>query len=244
MLEIPLRTELCVYMFIIEKQEIMTNTKKVLIIGAHGKIGKILTKKLKGHSDFEPTAFIRKEEQKAYFEEMNVPTVIANLEDTVENLTPAFKNFDAVVFAAGSGGKTGLEKTMSIDLDGAAKSVEACEAAGVKRFVMISASHSDDRTFWDKADMKPYYIAKHYADQMLQNSSLDYTILRPVMLTDNEGTGKIIASGSAEKVQEKIAREDVAETIVHVLANDNTIGKIIEISSGEKQVKEALMEMV
>ncbi len=64
------------------------------------------------------------------------------------------------------------------------------------------------------------------------------------MLTDNEGTGKIIASGSAEKMQEKIAREDVAETIVHVLANDNTIGKIIEISSGEKQVKEALMEMV
>ena len=54
--------------------------------------------------------------------------------------------------------------------------------------IIVSAAGSDDRAFWDKADMKPYYVAKHYADEMLKHSNLNYTILRPVMLTDNDGT--------------------------------------------------------
>ncbi|GGB38741.1 hypothetical protein GCM10011409_15320 [Lentibacillus populi] len=49
------------------------------------------------------------------------------------------KECDAVIFAAGSGGSTGADKTLLVDLDGAAKAVEAAEKQGIKRFIMISA---------------------------------------------------------------------------------------------------------
>jgi hypothetical protein len=39
---------------------------------------------------------------------------------------------DAVIFTAGSGGQTGADKTMLVDLDGAIKSMQATEAAGLR----------------------------------------------------------------------------------------------------------------
>lgn len=221
----------------------MDQKKKILIIGANGKVGKLLTEKLKDSDAFEPTAMLRKESQKDYFSDRGLSSIVADLEGGVKELTEAFRPFDGIVFAAGSGGKTGEDKTMSVDLDGAAKAVEAAEKAGAKRFVMVSASHADDRSFWEKSGIKTYYIAKHYADEMLRHSKLDYTILRPVKLTDDEGGGEITAETNAEKVKEEIARADVAETIVHVLSNNDTIGKTIEISEGGKKIKKALEVM-
>jgi len=219
----------------------MNKIEKVLIIGAHGSIGQLLSKKLAEAGHYKPTAFIRKESQKDTFEKMGVRTMIANLEDTVENLKKQFTGFDCVVFTAGSGGSTGAEKKLSIDLDGAVKSMEAAEGADISRFIMVSASHSDDRDFWDKAEgMKPYYVAKHYADEMLRHSNLDYTILRPVMLTDDEGSGKIKASFNPSDMNKKIAREDVASVIAKVIGMPHSIGKTIEISSGETAVEDAL----
>ncbi len=171
---------------------------------------------------------------------MSVPTLVGDLEDSVSNLSEQFKDFDCVVFTAGSGGGSGAEMTLAIDLDGAGRSIKAAEKAGVKRYIMVSASHSDDRDFWDKAEgMKPYYIAKHYADEALRHSQLDYTILRPVQLTDDAETGKIIASLDPSEVNEKIARADVASAIAFCLDEGRTIHKTIELSSGESTVKEA-----
>jgi len=216
----------------------------VLIIGANGKIGRQLTQKLKDSKDFEPIAFLRKEEQVKEFESMDVSTVLGNLEESVEKLAESFKKADAIVFTAGSGGSTGLDKTLAVDLDGAIKSVEAAEEAGVKRYVMVSASHADDREFWEKSGIKSYYIAKHYADRFLKESNLNYTILRPVMLTDDDGKEKITASNNPDKVEQKIPREDVASAILRVLDDKNSHRKIIEISSGETEIERALQEML
>jgi uncharacterized protein YbjT (DUF2867 family) len=216
------------------------SAKKVLIIGAHGKIGQMLSKKLAGHEKFEPTAFIRKEEQKATFDEMGVATVIANLQDSVSELSQTLKGFDAAVFTAGAGGEGGAEKTLEIDLDGSVKCMEAAENSGVNRFVIVSASHADDRAFWVKSGIKAYYIAKHYADKNLRATKLDYTILRPVRLLDEQGTGKITASTNPNDVQAEIPREDVASAILYSLLNENTIGKTIELSKGDNEVEQAI----
>src|SRR5690606_19649165 len=124
----------------------------------------------------EPTAFIRKENQKEVFDRMNVPTLLGNLEDSISDLTKQFKGFDCVVFTAGSGGSTGADKTLTIDLEGAVRTMKASEAAEVSRYIIVSASHTDDRSFWDTAQgMKPYYVAKHFADNALRSSTLNYT---------------------------------------------------------------------
>ena len=45
--------------------------------------------------------------------------------------------------------------------------------------------------FDPSGDLKPYTIAKHYADEHLKNSGLNYTIVHPGALEDKEGTSKI-----------------------------------------------------
>lgn len=216
---------------------------KVLIIGAHGKIGRIVAEQMKDSNRFDPTAFIRKEEQKEFFENLEIPAVVANLEDSVDAIAGTMKGFDAVVFTAGSGGKTGFDKTLEIDLDGAVKSMIAAEQAGVNRFVMVSAYLADDRSKWEASGIKPYYVAKHFADKELKQSSLDYTILRPVRLTDENGTGKITQRATPEKIQRTIPREDVATTILEVLTHPETIGKVMVLSTGETPIQDAILSV-
>merc|ERR1711977_740468 len=94
---------------------------KVLIVGANGKIGTILSERLSQEENFEPLAMIRKEEQKEKFDQLGISTIQGDLSDSVEELEKVVKKSDAVVFTAGSGGGTGAEKTLEIDLDGAVK---------------------------------------------------------------------------------------------------------------------------
>ncbi|MEX2585259.1 MAG: SDR family oxidoreductase [Balneolaceae bacterium] len=214
--------------------------KRVLIIGANGKVGRILADKLSS-SRMSPTAAIRKESQKKYFEQQNIDTRIADLEESVESLADAMTGIDAVVFSAGSGGSTGLDKTFSIDLDGAVKSMEAAKKARVSRYVMVSAIHAGDRNAFQQSPIKSYYIAKYYADRLLMSMKLDYTILRPGRLLDKPGSGRITITNPAES--RGVPREDVAELARLALIHDNTIGKAIKFNQGETPIEEIVKSL-
>ncbi|WP_370687429.1 SDR family oxidoreductase [Fulvivirga maritima] len=192
---------------------------------------------------FEPTAFIRKEEQKDYFDSINVPSIVESLESTEETISGAIKGFDAVVFSAGSGGSTGYDKTIEIDLYGAVKSINAAKTNGIKRFVMVGAAFSDVPAYWSDT-MKPYYIAKQLADKELIRSGLDYTILRPVKLTDEDEPGKITIESDPYQLNKEIPRSAVAKTVLTVLPDESSYGKILEMSEGNKEIETAIKEFV
>lgn len=215
--------------------------KNVLIIGANGQVGKIIATKMKATTDFSPVALFRKEKQKAYFEDNDIDYRVVDLEENIDTLASAMEGIDAVVFSAGSGGGTGLDKTLAVDLDGAVKSMEAAEKTGVNRFVIISSINADNRDAWEDTGIKPYLIAKHYADRILKSSGLDYTILRPGRLFNEEGTGKITTDNPSSK--RGIPREDVANTVLEVLKHDNAIGKVITFNEGETPIEEAVQEV-
>ncbi len=230
---------------LIERREVM----KVLVIGAHGKIGQILTKKLHDSHDFEEIAGLRTADQQHAYEAAGLQTVTLDLEKEQTDLENVMQGVDAVVFTAGSGGKTGPEKTMMIDLDGAVKSIKAAEKVGVKRFVIVSAINANKREFWSygRHDLGAtgnfYYAAKHYADLYLEHSNLDYTILRPTLLLDDAGTGNVtvvddLATVASPKM--KIPRADVAETIMAVLRNQNTVRRSFDLDGGDTPIKEAI----
>lgn len=212
--------------------------KKILVVGANGKIGRILTRKLKDSRDFEPVALVRKAEQGRQFDDLGVKSIVESLENSVEALSGHLGYIDVVVFTAGSGGHTGYDMTLAIDLDGAGKMVEASKLSGVKRFVMVSALGAGDRSVWKNEKMRPYYIAKHYADEFLILSGLDYTILRPGTLLDEKGTGKIALEVAGKEA--KIPREDVADVILTVIQNDGAIGKSIDLVSGDTPIPDAI----
>ena len=180
---------------------------------------------------------VRKKEQAEELKSQGIDVAVASLEGSVEDIAVAANGCDAIVFTAGSGGHTGLDKTLLIDLDGAAKTVEAAEQDGINRFVIVSALQANHRENWNK-EMVPYYVAKHYADRMVETSNLDYTIIRPGGLLNEASTGKVTASANLETGS--IPREDVAKTIYAALGAQETYKKSFDLISGETKIEEAL----
>lgn len=215
----------------------------VLIVGANGQIGQHLVDELKNEGKHTPIAFVRKEEQVEKFKEQGVEARLGDLEDSVAEIKARMDDIDAVVFTAGSGGSTGYDKTLLIDLDGAVKVIEATKAAGINRFVMVSAFGADDRDRWN-TDMKPYFIAKHFADMWLMDSSLNYTVVRPGMLENKESIGKVMVDDVIlDSDVFSIPRADVAKVLAASLENVNTYHKSFDLVTGEDAVEEALNKL-
>lgn len=210
---------------------------KVLVIGANGQIGQKVVRLLHANEQYTVRAMVRKEEQLEKLKNENIEAVYASLEGTVKELEAAMKGCDAAVFTAGSGGSTGSDKTLLIDLDGAAKSIEAAENVGVNRFIMVSALQAHHRENWNE-NLKPYYVAKHYADKILEASSLDYTIIRPGGLTNDAGTGKVDVATNLTRGT--IPREDVAKVVVTSLTEEGTYKKSFDLLAGDKNIEQAL----
>ncbi len=182
---------------------------------------------------------IRNQEQASFFEKLGAETVVVDLEEDIETIAKAAEGVDAIIFTAGSGPHTGKDKTILIDLDGAVKTIEAAKAAGVKRFIMISSFDTRREAIQAaSSSFAPYVAAKHYADEWLKQTDLDYTIIHPGRLTNDKGTGQVEAASEVERGE--VPREDVAEVIVASLENETTIGKEFQVVTGTKPIKDAI----
>ncbi|WP_186579438.1 SDR family oxidoreductase [Aquibacillus kalidii] len=213
-------------------------TIKILVVGANGQIGKHLITFIQDYNH-EAKAMIRNEEQAPFFKDLGAETVVADLEGEFEDIAKAAEGVDAIVFTAGSGGHTGKDKTIMVDLDGAVKTIEAAKVAGVKRFIMISSFDTTREAIQAApAGFAPYVAAKHYADEWLKGTDLDYTIIHPGALVNEEGTGKINAAVKVERGE--VPREDIASVILGSLENESTIGKEFQVVAGDTPIAESL----
>ncbi|MFE4708424.1 SDR family oxidoreductase [Peribacillus simplex] len=213
---------------------------KVFVVGANGQIGKHLVDLLKDSPEHSVRAMVRKEEQSKHLEKNGIESAVVSLTGSVDEIANAAKGCDAIVFTAGSGGSTGADQTLLIDLDGAVKTIEAAENLEISRFIMVSAFQANNRENWNEA-IKPYYVAKHYADRALLQSDLNYTIIRPGGLVNEPGTGKVAAAEELERGP--IAREDVARTIFASLTEENTYKRSFDLISGDTAIAEALRKI-
>lgn len=207
----------------------------VLVAGSHGAVGRRVTDRL-SESDHEVRAMVRKEEQLPEMESLGVDAVLADLrnDDDVER---AVRGCDAVIFAAGSGAGTGLDKTRAVDRDGAIRLVDAAQAEGADRFVMLSSMGADPTA--EGGGMNVYYRCKGVADVHLHDSGLVHTVVRPGRLTDDEGTGRVDAAVELGRSGE-IPRDDVARVLVACLGREAVFGRTFEVLSGDTPVEEAL----
>ncbi|MFI8576072.1 SDR family oxidoreductase [Rossellomorea aquimaris] len=208
----------------------------VLVIGANGHTGRHIVKELSNSSQHFVRAMIRKTEQAKDMEDLGARPIVADLE---QDFSYALENVNAVIFAAGSGGSTGDDKTLAIDQEGAKKAVDYAKKMGIERFVMLSSMGADNPSSGPDA-LQFYLKAKGAADAYLKESGLNYTIVRPGSLSLNEGKGKIEASTSIEDKSRDISREDVAKVLVDSLTIEETNHKVFEILSGDTPIEEAL----
>ncbi|KOR12450.1 oxidoreductase [Staphylococcus carnosus] len=211
----------------------------ILVLGANGGVGKQIVSKLKEENK-EVSAAYRKDDQvdKAIGEGYDARNVDVE-KDEIEKLADKFKGFDQVVFSVGSGGNTGDDKTIIIDLDGAVKAIEASKKASVKHFVMVSTYDSSREAFDSVPELKAYTIAKHYADNHLRDSGLFHTIVHPGALENGPGTGNVDIAKHFDGGG-SVPREDVASVIVDVLENEKFQGGEFQVISGSEPIEDAL----
>lgn len=208
----------------------------VAVIGANGGIGRELLPRL-ADAGHDPIGVVREESQFEAIRERGGEPRLGDLEGEFES---ALDGADAVVFTAGSGGDTDWGKTLLIDLWGARRSIDACVEGDIDRFVMISANNASE-PLGEPEELRPYWVAKRCADDFLEDSPLDATILRPTALTDEEGTGRISAMFDyRDDGGDDIPRADVAGTVVACLEDGGTIGETIRLFGGDTPIESAI----
>ncbi|KAL8761286.1 MAG: hypothetical protein Q9184_002581 [Pyrenodesmia sp. 2 TL-2023] len=249
----------------------MASTKRVLLLGGHGKVSLHLTPLLVSNS-WRVTSVIRDASQKEDVlstvkknpELINV--LVSSLED-VKSQADAKNIIDqskasCIVWSAGAGGKGGPERTQAIDRDSCIHFIKAAAStSSVTKFLLVSylGSRRNKAPWWSDEEwtateavnnevLKDYYPAKLAADESLtaaagRSKHLQAIILRPGSLTDAEAVGKV--SLGRTKARGSISRADVAAVAARLLDVDIE-GPFtwLDLLEGDESVTDAVKRVV
>jgi putative NADH-flavin reductase len=69
---------------------------KVLIVGANGKVGTLLSGKMWASSEFSPVALIRDSKQQTKFTALGVPSILGDLEDGISSFLAGFDSIKSL----------------------------------------------------------------------------------------------------------------------------------------------------
>jgi uncharacterized protein YbjT (DUF2867 family) len=219
---------------------------RVVIAGGHGKIGLRLARLL-GEREEHAIALVRSLEQEADVVALGAHPVVFDLEaGSAQDLATVLDAADAVVFAAGAGPGSGAARKDTVDRGAAVLLAQACELAGVRRYVMVSAMGADTGAAGlpDGSDavFAAYLDAKKAADDDLRARDLDWTILRPGALTMASGTGHVTLAEQTGRGE--VPREDVAAVLLALLDEPRTAGLTLELIGGDTPIADAVAAVV
>lgn len=208
---------------------------RVVIAGGHGKIALWVERLLAARGD-SATALVRNPDHFADVLDAGAVPVHCDLEATdVASVAEFLNGADAALFAAGAGPGSGVARKDTVDRAASELFAAAAERAGVRRFVQIS-SPNIGRTTGDEV-FDAYLAAKGAAEDDLRRRDLDWTILRPGRLTDDEPTGLVEL---AEKpLRGSVPRADVAAVVVALLDRPGTSRRTYELISGHTPIPTA-----
>lgn len=214
---------------------------RIAIAGGHGQIARLLGQRLSGEGH-DVVGLIRTPEQADDLRAAGMEPTVISLEDaSVDDVAEVINGCDAVVFAAGGGPESGRARKWSVDLMGAVLLADAAEQAGVRRYVMVSSIGSDAPENVDAGVFQVYLYAKGGADADLRTRDLDWTIVRPGMLTDDAPTGQVTINPDQQR--QPITRGDVAHTLVQVLTSGHAIRETFVVVNGATPVDEAVASL-
>lgn len=152
--------------------------KKVILLGANGRTARLIMARLLEQDDVELTLFARSARHLHDIEDQRVHVVEGDARNRGD-LKAAIKGQDIVISAM-----------WAMDLGDLMENiVQTMEESGVRRLIAISAGGiygelPEPFNSWDKSMVghaRPIHLKSANA---IERSSLDYTVLRPVWLTD------------------------------------------------------------
>ncbi|MEA2008799.1 MAG: NAD(P)H-binding protein [Chloroflexota bacterium] len=213
--------------------------KKILITGATGFVGKVLTRYLT-EAGYEVRALIRPSRQSPNFP-VGVPVdvAVADLNDP-RGLRSALVDVDVVYHLASEERHGGEANLLRTDIQGTQTLIEAAQDAKIERLFYLSHLGAE------RASAYPVLTAKAIAEDHIRKSSLDYTIIRTALLF---GPGDGFTTGltrllravpffffipdEGETILQPLWVEDLATTLVWALDDANTRRQTYKIGGPE-----------
>lgn len=177
------------------------NLNKILIIGATGSLGRVVTSTTLQRS-LDVTLFVR---NKGKLGNVGNAKVIEGDATNLSALENAVKGKD-VVYINLAGDLEKMGKTI----------VTAMKNQGVKRVVAISSISIYDTPL--PSVLKPY---RALAD-LIENSGLEYTILRPNWFTNANEVDYILTPKSEPERGTAVSRKSIADCVVKIFENPRT----------------------
>ncbi len=216
---------------------------RIAIAGSHGQIGLKLGRLLAARGD-DVVGLVRNPDYVDDLRSAGIEPAVVDLEQaSADDVGTAIEGADAVVFAAGAGPGSSVERKDTVDRAGAVLLAEACERAGVRRYLLVSSMGVDsvrDGATPDGVDemFVAYLRAKLAAEDDVRGRELDWTVLRPGRLTDDGGTGSVLLAPHVERGD--VPREDVAAVLAGLLDEPGTSGQVLELVAGDTPVSAAV----
>lgn len=221
--------------------------RRIVIAGGHGKISRHLTKLLTASGD-RAVALIRNPDHEGPVRALGALPEIVDLEQaTADQVAELLHDADAVVFAAGAGSGSGVARKDTVDRGAAVLLADAAELAGVRRFVQISSFGAGEPVPPGTDEVFAAYLAAKTAaeDDLRRREGLDWTILRPGGLTDDDPTGEVTLTDPPLE-RGTVPRADVAAVIAALLEPGadgrapRAVGRTLMLTNGSIPIRDAV----
>jgi NADH dehydrogenase len=201
----------------------------VLVLGGSGFVGRHLVSRLVRAGKRVVVPARRRESARHLILLPTVDVVEGNIHDPA-TLARLAAGASAIVNLVGILNESGRDTFARVHTELAQKIVAACRAAGVRRFVQMSALNADP------AGPSRYLRSKGEAEAAIVASGLDWTIFEPSVIFGREDRFlnlfatlerhlPVMAIAAAQTRFQPVFVGDVAHCFDHALADDATIGQ-------------------
>jgi len=207
---------------------------KVLIVGATGQLGSLVTRSAL-NADHQVVAFARNPGK------LNIHNQALHLQAgdvlNAEDVFHAVDGCDAVIVTIG----TGMSRKNTVRSVGTQNVVDAMQQNGVSRLICQTTlgaqeSWSNLNFFWKRimfgALIRPIFKDHELQESIVQESALDWTIVRPSAFKDKPGNGDYLVDidPSVKNLKLTIAKSEIAEFLVSQLTDYSYIKRAVGIS--------------
>lgn len=183
--------------------------KNVLVIGASSKIALWADRKLAEDDDVNLTLFLRHPEKLSA--DLQQEKIIVGDATKLEDVQKAVKGMD-IVYASLAGEVKKAAETI----------VKAMDNEGVKRLIWTSSlgiynEIPGEFGRWNQQVLGGYYRRYRLAADIIENSDLDYTIIRPAWLTDLDEVDYETTTRNEPFKGTEVSRKSVAAFVISLI---------------------------
>lgn len=190
---------------------------KILILGAHGAMAQLVTQRLLAETAANLVLFLRNATRLNQYADNPRVTVVDG--DVLDTAAVANAMADVDVVYSNLGGQNLDQQTQSV--------VTAMRQTGTKRLIYISslgAHHEVPGKFgeWNEQMIGAFLPAFRRTSQLVADSGLTYTEVRPAWLTDNAEVDYEVTTLAEGFRGTEVSRQSVADFVVKVINDPHT----------------------